>query len=78
MAPVQLLQRSDAQELAVAAEADEHDGRIKEAVDVQCMDVLGQAVRIGERKVALQQLANVLGSRVVNRDLALRHSHEPM
>jgi hypothetical protein len=31
-------------------------------------------VRVGKRKVALQQFANVLGSRIVNRDLALRHS----
>jgi len=37
------------------------------------MDVLGWSVRIGEREVVLQQLENVLGSRVVNRDLALRH-----
>jgi hypothetical protein len=31
-------------------------------------------VRTGERQVTLQQLANVTGSRIVNRDLALRHS----
>jgi hypothetical protein len=33
-------------------------------------------VEVGEREVALQQLTNVLGSRVVNRDLALRHGQE--
>jgi hypothetical protein len=73
VAPVKLLQRPDAEELTIAAEAEERDGRVEETADVKCMDVFGRAVRIGEREVALQQLADVLGPRVVNRDLPFRH-----
>ena len=73
VAPIERLQRSDCEELTFEAEAEERDGRIDEAVDVKRMHVLGRAVGIRERKVALQQLAYVLGSRVVDRDLALRH-----
>jgi hypothetical protein len=73
VAPIELLQRSDCEELTFKAEAEERDGRIHEAVDVKSMDVLGRAVRMGEPKVALQQLANVFSSRVIDRDLAVRH-----
>jgi len=72
--PVKLLQRSDSEELAVPPEAEERDDRIEETVNVQGVDVLGRGVRMGEREVAPQQLANVLRSRVVHRDLVLRHS----
>jgi hypothetical protein len=71
--PVKLLQCPDAEELTVVAEAEERDGRIEETINVKCMDVLGRAVRIGECEVALEQFVNIVGSRVVNRDLALRH-----
>ena len=73
VAPAKLLQRPDTEELTIAAEAEERDGRVEETVDVKCMDVFGRAVRIGEREVALQQFADVLGPRVVNQDLPLRH-----
>ncbi len=80
MVPVKLLQRADSEERAVPAKAEERDGRIEEAVHVQGMDALGRGVRTGERQVPLQQLANVVGSRVIYRDLTLRHSttlHDP-
>lgn len=73
VASIKLLKGSDSEELTFEAEAEEHDSRIEEAIDVKRMDVLGWSVQIGEREVVLQQLENVLGSRVVNRDLALRH-----
>src|ERR1022692_2054558 len=71
---VQLLQRSDCQELAAPAEAHESDGRIEETVDVQSVHVLGRAVRSGEREVALQQLANVPGA---GRQPRSRHRAQP-
>jgi hypothetical protein len=74
--PIELLQRSDSEELPFEAKAEERDRRIDEAVHVECVDVLRRGVEVGEREVALQQLTNVLGSRVVNRDLALRHRQE--
>ncbi len=66
MALVKLRQRCYSEELAVEAKAEEHDGRIYETVHVERMNVLGRAVQVGEREVTLQQLADVLGSRVVN------------
>ena len=71
--PVKLPQRADAEQFAVPAEAEECDGRIKEAVKVQRVHVLRRGVRVRERQVTLQQLANVVGSRVVAGDLA----HKP-
>jgi alkyldihydroxyacetonephosphate synthase len=67
------LQRAHAEDLTVDAEAEERNGRIDEAVNVKRVHVLGRAMRIGEIEVTLQQFANVLGPRVVNRDLASRH-----
>jgi hypothetical protein len=66
--------RSDCEKLAADAEAVERDGRIEEIVGVKCMDILGLAVRMGELQVALHQPANILGSRIVDRDLGLVHS----
>src|SRR5262245_65505579 len=70
---VELLQGADAEEFAVVAEADERDGQVEEALDVERMNVLGWAVRISEREVTLQQAPNVRVTRVVNRDLTVRH-----
>ena len=52
--PVKLLECSDSEELTVDAEAEERDGRIKETVDVQRVDVRTRGVLAGEREVALQ------------------------
>jgi hypothetical protein len=49
-----LLQRSDAEQLTVEAEAEQRQSRIEESVDVKCMDVLRRAVRIGEREMVLE------------------------
>jgi hypothetical protein len=64
---------ADAKQLTSEAKAEERDGWVDETVHVQCVDILGRTVQIREREVAVQQLANVLGLRVVNRDLALGH-----
>jgi hypothetical protein len=69
---IERLERADAEEHAVVAEAEERDGGIEESIHVKRMTVLGRAVRVGERQVALEQQADVLGSRVVRRDLTLR------
>jgi hypothetical protein len=74
VAPIEALQCSHSEELTVEAEAEERDGDIEETVDVKGVDVLGRAMRIGEREVALQKLTNVLRSRVVNRDLTFGHT----
>jgi hypothetical protein len=71
--PIEPLQRPDSQERAVSAEAKEHNRWIQESVYVKGMTVLGWAVRIRERKVALQQFAHVLTSRIIEGDLALSH-----
>ncbi|MEP6598739.1 MAG: hypothetical protein ABJB98_04745 [Actinomycetota bacterium] len=73
MTGIDSLQRPYSKELTVAAQAEQGESRIKKIVDGKGMDILGRAVRIGEREVALYQFANVLGSWVVNRDLAVRH-----
>ena len=72
MALVELFESGDAEEAAVGAIAEEGHARIEESIHVQCMDVLGQAVRSGEAEVALQQIANVRGQWIVNRYLASR------
>ncbi len=73
MALVKLLQRSDAEQMTIEAEAEEGDGRIEEAVAVERVDILGRALRFREREMPIQQLADIVGSRVVDRDLALWH-----
>src|SRR5262249_5436637 len=40
------------EQFPVAPEAEEHDGRVQQAVDVQRVHVLVRAVRVGEREVA--------------------------
>ena len=76
MVLIELFQRRHSQKFAVEAKAEERDCGIDEAVHVERMYVLGRAVQIGEREVTLQQLANVLDSRVVDCDLPVRHRHE--
>ncbi len=74
MMPVQLLERSNGQQVAAAAEAVERDGRIEQAVHIQRVHVLRRLVRSGEAQMALEQRPYVRGVRVVDRDLAVRHS----
>jgi len=69
MARVKLSERANANEFTVEAEAEEGDARAEETVDVESVDVLGWAVLVAKRQVALQQLAYVLGPWVVLRDL---------
>lgn len=71
VALIKLLQRSDCEKLPVAAEAEQCDGRIEEIVNVKCMDILSRAVRMSELQMALQQPADVLDPRIINRDLGL-------
>ena len=73
VAVVKLLQGPDAEQVTVEAEAEERDGGIEEAVTVERMDVLGRALRPREREMPLQQFADIVGSRVVYRDLAVWH-----
>lgn len=47
---------------------------IQEAVDVKCVGVLGWGLGAGEREVALEQAANILGPGVVDRDRVLAHA----
>jgi hypothetical protein len=71
---VKLLERAYPEQLSAPTEAEERDGRVEESVDVQGMNVLRRGVRVGEREVPLQKLANVGGSRVINRDLGPVHA----
>jgi hypothetical protein len=71
---VEPLERRDAKKLTVEAKAEEGDSWIAESLDVKGMDVLGRSVRVGKRQMLLEELANVFGARVVDRDLALRHA----
>jgi hypothetical protein len=70
---IESFQRANSEEFCVEAEAEERDGRIEETFDVECVDVLGRAVLVGECQVTLQQLPHVVGARVVDRDLAFWH-----
>jgi hypothetical protein len=74
---VKLLERADPEQLSAPTEAEERDGRVEEPVEVQGMNVLRRGVRVGELEVPLQKLANVGGSRVINRDLGSVHAKEP-
>lgn len=74
MAPIELLQRPDREQLTLDPVAEEGDGRIEETVDVERMHVLGWGVQVGEREVALQESTNIAGARVVYRNLSVRHA----
>jgi len=67
------LQRPDSEELVAEAEGEEGDLGVEEVLDLQCMDVLGRAVGVGEGEVGLEQLPHVHGSWVLDRDLAFGH-----
>jgi hypothetical protein len=54
VARIKLLQRSDSEQFTVEATAEERECRIEEAVAVKRVDVLGRAVRIGEREMLLE------------------------
>src|ERR1700722_463585 len=71
---LEMPQRADSEELPLEAEAVERDRRIKEAVRVECVDVLGRCVGPGERQVVFQQGMDVIHPRVVDRFLAVGHS----
>ncbi|GAA4886198.1 hypothetical protein GCM10023222_51400 [Saccharopolyspora cebuensis] len=71
---IELLQRTDGEELAAGAVAPERDRGIQQAVEVQCVDVLGWTVRAGELPVVFQQRAHVGRARVVQRDHGLGHA----
>ncbi len=64
--PVKLLESPDREELPVEPEAVERDRGIEQAIHAQGMHILGRALGIGEREVALKELVNVVSSRVVN------------
>lgn len=68
-----LLQRSYAEQLPVEAAAEECESRIEQPVGVQCVGVLRRAVRTSEGEVTRQQLANVRGPWIVDRDLRAQH-----
>lgn len=69
VAAIKPFEGGDPEELIVEAEAEERNGRIEKGVHVKGMDVLRRAVRVGECEMALEQRADVIGSRVVQRDL---------
>ena len=70
MVIVELLQRRDAQHLALQPEAEEGHAWVEEGVDVEGVDVLGWGMQVGVGKMALQNRAHILFTRVVDRDHA--------
>lgn len=70
---VKLLQCTDPERLAIAAEAKERDCYIEEAADVECMAVFWWAVFVRVCQMARKQLTYIVGPWVVDRDKALRH-----
>ena len=68
-----MLERPDSEQLAVRADAEEGDRRIEEPVEVEGVDVVGR--RDGPRKgeVLLEERANVVPPRIVDRDHELAH-----
>jgi hypothetical protein len=74
---IELLQRTDSEELAIPAEAEEPDSRISQTIDIESVDVLRWAVQTGEAQMPLQQSTNVVSSRVVEGDLAFRQRSFP-
>ena len=71
---VEHLDRADAEELAVPATAEERDGRVEEAGQVEGVDVLGRAVFVSEGKVPFEQRADVVGARIVGGYLVAGHA----
>jgi hypothetical protein len=70
---VQALEGPDAQKLTVTTESEKRDVRVKETFEIERMDILGRTDGIGMFKVVPRKLADVLGSGVVDGDLALGH-----
>src|SRR5208282_6382517 len=73
MVPVQPLERTDREELTIEPEAVERNSRIEQAGYVERVDVFWRAMQVGECEMALQQCADVRGTWVIDRDLALKH-----
>ncbi len=78
MADVQSLERPHTEELASQTEAEEGDVGDDQSLHVECVDVLGWALRCGEQQVGLEQSAHVLGTGVVDGDLSLGHDRNLM
>jgi hypothetical protein len=62
---IQSLQRPDSEELAVAAGAEEGDGRIEKVLDVQGVDACRRCHLSCKRQMPLQQGANIVDARIV-------------
>lgn len=73
MSRIELLQRPERQQLAAGPKTEQSHRGVKEFSDVKSVDVRGRRVLVGEREVTFEQAANVIRTRVVNRDLTLRH-----
>jgi hypothetical protein len=65
---VELLQRARAEHEAVAASAEERDGRVEQSVEIEGMDVAGWRHAPREGQVPSEQGADVLASWIVRRD----------
>ena len=75
MVVVEVPQGADREQLAAGTEAEEQDRRVEQALEVERVRVLGRRLRPGEGQVALEQLPDVRGSRIVERDRAVgRHA----
>ena len=68
MGLIQLLERGDSEEDTISAGAEERDGRIQEAVDIQSMDMPGRGDLSRERQVPFEEKSHVLDPGIIDSD----------
>ena len=73
MVRVEHLERADAEQLAVAPEAEERHVVREQAVELERVHILGRAVLVREREVPFDERVHVAGARIVGCDRALDH-----
>jgi hypothetical protein len=63
---IEVLERRDSEHFAIDAIAEERHCGVDQRLHVERVDLLGLGVRPCVREMTLQELAHVVGSRVVN------------
>jgi hypothetical protein len=69
---IEVLERANSDKDSVAARTEEGDGRVEQFLDVERVDMLGWAVLMRLGEVNFQQPANVVSTRIVDREHEIR------
>src|SRR2546423_3545639 len=65
---IELLDRTDTEQLAVHAKAEERDRGVDEPVEVECMNILRRRDSSSEREMLLEERTHVIAPRIVHVD----------